>query len=243
MDIYSNPDLYDALHKNYNADNKFIFSIAKKIGGPVLELAAGTGRLAGGILDLGFEYTGIDINKEFIKVAKKRHTRNADFFYADIRSFRIKKKYKFIFIGFNSFLHLYNKKDAILCLNSVKKHLKNKGVFLLSIFIPDPSFLYRSKNKLYPATSIFEFNGDMCQFMEKNKYNPDTRVNSLKWYLKKNDKIQEEEYCFDLRMYYPHEMDIIINEAGLIIKKKYGDYNFSSLNGDSSLQIYLCKKG
>ena len=242
MDIYSNPYLYDALHKNYNADNKFIFSIAKEIGGPVLELAAGTGRLAGGILNLGFEYTGIDINKKFIEEAKKTHIQNAQFFCADMRSFRINKKYKFIFIGFNSFLHLYNNKDAILCLKSVKKHMSNESVFLLSVFIPDPSFLYRSKKELYPATKIFEFNGDKCQFMEKNQYNPDTRVNSLKWYLKKNDKIQEEEYCFDLRMYYPHEMDIIINEAGLIIKKKYGDYNFSPLTNDSSLQIYLCEK-
>ena len=71
-----------------------------------------------------------------------------------------------------------------MCLQSVKKHMDNKGVFLLSIFIPDPSFLYRSKNRLYPASSIFEFNGDKCQFMEKNKYNPVTQVNSLKWYLK-----------------------------------------------------------
>ena len=47
MDIYSNAALYNALHKNYNADNSFIVSIAKNTGGPVLELAAGTGRLAG----------------------------------------------------------------------------------------------------------------------------------------------------------------------------------------------------
>ena len=242
MDIYSKPDLYDALHKNYNADNRFIFSIAKKIGAPVLELAAGTGRLASGILDLGFKYTGIDISRDFIKVAKQTYPHNAEFFCADMRSFNLKKKFKFIFIGFNSFLHLYNKKEAISCLKSVKKHMGNGGVFLISIFIPDPSFLYRTKNKLYPATDVFDFNGDKCQFMEKNKYNSETQVNSLKWYLKRNDKIEKEEYCFELRMFYPHEMDIIINKAGLMIKKKYGDYNFSPLNSDSSLQIYLCER-
>ena len=243
MDIYSNAALYNALHKNYNADNNFIVSIAKNTGGPVLELAAGTGRLAGGILDLGFEYTGIDINKNFIEVAKKTHTKNANFICSDMRSFKTNKKYKFIFIGFNSFLHLYKNKDAILCLRSVKKHMMYDSVFLLSIFMPNPSFLYRSKNKLYPATNIFDFNGEKCQFMEKNKYNPNTRVNHLKWYLKKNNKIQKEEYNFDLRMYYPHEMDIIFDKAGLIIKEKYGDYNFSPLTDDSSLQIYVCKKG
>ena len=83
MDIYSNMTLYNALHKNYNADNNFIVSIAKNTGGPVLELFTGTGRLAGGILDLGFEYTGIDINKNFIEVAKKTHTQNANFICSD----------------------------------------------------------------------------------------------------------------------------------------------------------------
>ena len=242
MDIYSKPDLYDAIHKNYKADNNFISKIAKRTGGPVLELAAGTGRLAKGILDLGLNYTGIDISKEFLKVAKKKYNKKAKFFNSDMRKFKFKKKYKFIFIGFNSFLHLRNKKEALLCLNSVKAHLLSDGIFLASLYIPDPSFLYREENKLFPASEIFQFNGDECQIMETNKYNTKTQMNSLIWYIKKNGEIEKEQYRFDLRMFYPHEMDIIFNEAGLKIEKKYGDYKFSSINTSSNMQIYLCKK-
>ena len=86
MDIYSNAALYNALHKNYNADNNFIVSIAKNTGGPVLELAAGTGRLAGGILDLGFgdgrnfslfleqglEVFGVEISEKIVEMARLR---------------------------------------------------------------------------------------------------------------------------------------------------------------------------
>ena len=46
LDIYTNPELYDAIHNGINSDNKMITHYAKKCNGPVLELAAGTGRLA-----------------------------------------------------------------------------------------------------------------------------------------------------------------------------------------------------
>ena len=56
MNIYENPKLYDAIHKDYKLDNKLIKSIVSKNGGPVLELASGTGRLAKIILKLVYRY-------------------------------------------------------------------------------------------------------------------------------------------------------------------------------------------
>ena len=57
-DIYTNPELYDAIHSDVSSDKKIISHYAKKCKGPVLELAAGTGRLAKYIIDLGLPYTG-----------------------------------------------------------------------------------------------------------------------------------------------------------------------------------------
>ena len=66
MNIYSNPELYDSIHKGYNWDKNLIYSYAKKVNGPVLEIASGTGRLTQIILDLGLDYTGIEISKPFL---------------------------------------------------------------------------------------------------------------------------------------------------------------------------------
>ena len=69
IDIYNNPELYDAIHSNYIRDEKFISKYSQKIRGPVLELASGTGRLSKVILEEGLDYTGIDLSKEFITVS------------------------------------------------------------------------------------------------------------------------------------------------------------------------------
>ena len=62
VDIYTQPELYDAIHKKYEWDKSILTSTAKIAGGPVLELTVGTGRLTQLIVELGFAYTGIQIS-------------------------------------------------------------------------------------------------------------------------------------------------------------------------------------
>jgi len=105
VDIYTKPGLYDAIHQNYSWDKDLITSIADKVGGPVLELAAGTGRLAELIIDLGLDYTGIDTSNEFLNIAIEKVGNRATFLQDDMRQFDLGQQFNFIFIGFNSFLH------------------------------------------------------------------------------------------------------------------------------------------
>ena len=160
VDIYTKPDLYDAIHQNYSYDKDLITTLAKKAGGPVLELAAGTGRLAKFILDLGLDYTGIDSSDAFLHRAIHKCGDQATFLHHDMRQFYLEQSFNFIFIGFNSFLHNLTDDDASRCLQSVHNHLTDNGTFLVSIFIPDPSFLYREKGRLFPATPYFNFDGN-----------------------------------------------------------------------------------
>ena len=72
MNIYSHPQLYDAIHHNYKSDIALVQSIAKNISGSVLELASGTGRLAEAIIKLGLNYTGLELIEPAVKLAKKK---------------------------------------------------------------------------------------------------------------------------------------------------------------------------
>ena len=45
MNIYSRPNLYDAIHKDSNWDIELLKTVASTTSGSVLELASGTGRL------------------------------------------------------------------------------------------------------------------------------------------------------------------------------------------------------
>ena len=242
VDIYNNSELYDAIHSNYIRDEKFISKYSKKIGGPVLELASGTGRLSKLILEEGLDYTGIDLSKEFIKVSQSRFKNSGDFFLDDMRNFNLKKKFKFVFVGFNSFLHNLTNADAAKTIECVSNHMLDNGVFLLSIYLPDPSFLIRDQNILYPATDYFIYKSSQCRIMENNSYDEKSSINTLFWYLEVDGVLQEEKYSFKQKMYYPHEMDILFEKSSLNIIEKLGSYDGSKMNDSSTMQIYFCEK-
>ena len=242
MDIYNNPELYDSIHSSYKWDKNLLSTIAKEIGGPVLELGSGTGRLAEVIINLGLDYEGIDINEKLTSVAMKRFGEKANFHIGDMQNFNLKKEFKFIFVGFNSFLHNLTDQSAIKCLKCISRHLSKNGVFLLSIFIPNPSFLVRKKDTLYPATNYFMYRGSKCRIIEKNLFNYETEINKLWWYLEIEGVLQKKAYCFQQKMYYPHKMDLLFAESGFKIKKKLGDYDGSPMDNQSEMQIYICKK-
>ena len=239
-DIYLYPGLYDALHQDIETDKNVITHYAKKCNGPVLEVASGTGRLSKYITDLGLPYTGIDNSQSFLDVSIENLGSRGTFLLRDMRDFHLNKKFDFIFIGFNSFLHNLTDKDAVSCLASIKTHLNDGGLFLLSIFQPDHSFLYRDEY-LYEARTFFNYQGKKCRMMERNSFDDETQINSLTWQLEIDGNLSEETYSFKQRMYYPHKMDLLFQETGFSIQEKFGDWDMNPLDEESPLQIYICK--
>ena len=101
--IYTEPALYDAVNWWKNNDIQFITDMADEIGGSVLELAAGTGRLAIEIMDKGQSYLGVDSSQEYVEYANQKiKSKGFDgrVILGDMRTFSLPNTYDFIFIGF-----------------------------------------------------------------------------------------------------------------------------------------------
>ena len=243
IDIYSDPHLYDAAHTWKTNDIEFITNCALEHGGPILEMASGTGRLAVPLIKKGFNYTGVELSEQFVEFTKKKLTLiNSDhsIVQGDMKSIDLKKEYQFIFIGFNSICHLLTNHDLSAFFNCVYAHLMDGGLFLIDTFVPNPIFLYRPKRKTY----VMEFdlpNGERCIVNEINKYDPDTQINQIKWFFE-YESSTADQFLFDMHMIYPDTMDRLLSESGFKILNKFGDYNKSPFNSESHLQIYLCTK-
>ena len=111
----------------------------------ILELGAGTGRLAEPLATAGSNYTGLDISKEYVQYAQQKFSKvkNIEFIQANMIDFNLKKTFDSIFIGFNSFLHLIEIKDAYRCLDSIKNHMHATTKLFIDIFVPHPLILHR----------------------------------------------------------------------------------------------------
>lgn len=237
--MYNHPELYDAYTGHKVDDIPFYQYWAKETDGKALELACGTGRVAGPLLDKGCNYTGLDLSPVFIDHCNKKYP-TGQFIAGDMRSFQLDQKFDLIFIPFNSFLHLNEEDEMIQCLQSVQNHLSEKGRFLLDIFVPDPEFLYRDPNKKYEEMTITHPEGGDCVVWQKNRFDEDCEINHIHWSFDRGDGKAQDEYAFDMRMIYPDTMDRLLNESGFTIEEKWGDYDGDPFDETSLLQLYIC---
>ncbi|UCD37320.1 MAG: methyltransferase domain-containing protein [Fidelibacterota bacterium] len=247
LPVYQDAGRYDAEHWWKVDDLAFWKAMAGEFGPQVLELAAGTGRLAIPVLQAGATYTGVEVSEPFLKLARDKLTaydQQACLIRGDIRDFHLKKTFDLIFIGFNSFLHLLTDADAQATLACVREHCHSDTHLIIDIFVPDPLFLYRPKNKRVPAKNYPDpDSGAPVKVEETNRYDPDTELNHLRWYYSKEHEKDFLIIDFTLRMYFPDTMDRLLHDAGFRVLEKWGDYQRRPLDENSDLQIYVAVVG
>ncbi len=111
--------------------------------GKALDIGAGNGRNSFFLAKNGFEVTAIDIspeNIEFIKKISEKQRLNIKAKLIDVRKFKFSPKTYSLIIAI-SVLDFLKRKEVEKTIKKIKKALKNKGIFYLSVFsIRDPFF-------------------------------------------------------------------------------------------------------
>lgn len=96
-----------------------------------LDVACGTGTLSLLMNQKKLCSDGIDSSKEMINIAKeKAKGLNINFYEADMRMFKLDKKYDLITCFSDSINHLLHLKDWKSTFCCVKQHLNNRGIFV-----------------------------------------------------------------------------------------------------------------
>ncbi len=139
-------ELYDSMHPMPAAGNEelaFLLEQAAITGGPILELACGTGRVLWPLAGAGHEVTGLDLNRPMLALAEAK----ADQHPPEVRSrvrlvesgmqeFDLGTTFGLVFSTFRSFQGLLTMEDQRSCLRSAHRHLRPGGRLVLDLFDP-----------------------------------------------------------------------------------------------------------
>ena len=141
--------------------------LAYQIGGPILELACGTGRLTIPLARDGHDIVGLDASSAMLRSAKSK-TDGLDimFVHSDMRNFDLGRRFPLIILSCNSLAHLTSNEDLKAGLDRVAKHLAPGGVFAFDVINPDirmlanptlsacASMLGRIRPQLFPLKNL-----------------------------------------------------------------------------------------
>ncbi len=145
--------LYDLDNRdNLSADIPFYIDYASKIGGEVLEMGCGTGRVALALARKGIRVTGFDLSQEMLDVFKVKLEAEPTLrdkitiVHEDMAHFKFEKKFQCIIAPFRAFQALTEETDIASSLHCIRECLSESGLFIVNAFNPrhmmDESWCY-----------------------------------------------------------------------------------------------------
>jgi SAM-dependent methyltransferase len=147
--------LYDLDLVDDPGDLDLYLALADRAGGPILELAVGTGRLAIPLAEAGHDVTGVDLDRAMLDRARVRAERagvaeRIDLVEADIVDVRLPTAGRFglAFLALNSLLVLPTRAAQRAALRTLADHLASDGVAAVDVWIPDADDLARFDGRI-----------------------------------------------------------------------------------------------
>jgi len=217
----------------------FWLSQASKSGSPILELGCGTGKLSIPLAEAGFSVTGLDNSPALLQFAASKCAK-VRWLEGDMRSFDIDERYALIMLPSNNLGHLHTPEDFASCIDCVKRHLLPDGVFVIDVFVPNLSLLLG-----YPKGehSLDEYDSPeghgKVRITALSRYEPATqivRTTTTRKVAGQADVVGS----LDLKMYFPRELEALVQCHGLRLVARYGDHSEAAFDDASRFQILVC---
>jgi SAM-dependent methyltransferase len=240
--------LYDLDHAPLEGgpDVEWFAGLARRTGGPVLELGCGTGRIAVPIAQDGHHVVGLDRSAAMLERAERR-ARRADvevrWVEGDMRAFSFNEAFALIFVAFNSFLML-EPDDRWACLARVREHLAPRGRVAIDVFQPDPEIVVGLDGGVIDEWERVdpESNRTVRKF-SSSRANVDG-VTQRVWYDETADEgtIHRLGGTTTLHYVYRREADLLFSEAGFNIETLHGDYDGNPASAQSGKLLIVAKR-
>jgi SAM-dependent methyltransferase len=149
--------LYDLDLSEDPGDLDLYLALAGRTGGPILELAAGSGRLAVPLAEAGYEVTGLDLDPAMLNRARDRALTSGEdaqrrlrWVEGDMIDARLPDAgtYRLALIALNSLLVLGARDAQREALRTMAAHLAPGGLAVVDVWQPDADDLARFDGRL-----------------------------------------------------------------------------------------------
>jgi SAM-dependent methyltransferase len=243
--LYQNPKYYDVYMGAFAEGECLAFyeRMVARYGQPVLELACGTGRVLIPLAEGGARITGLDLSPRMLAHAKTKAAARGvkiNVLQGDMRRFRLRRKFKLIFVAAQSLAHLYTWRELEQCLASVRRHLAVGGRFVIEIFNPSLTQLARDPEKSFLRG---EYGSGPNKFttISRSHYDAAAQINHYQYLIVHPDQKKATKLTFSQRQHFPQEMDALLAYNGFVVEHKYGDYPDRPFTSDSPKQLIVCR--
>jgi len=247
-DPYRSPLHYDLEYRDKTEDIAWYVGLARSLGGPVLELGCGNGRITLEIARAGIEIHGLDNNVHMLQdlerklqaapeeVREKVHYDRGDFL-----ELRGPARHPLVILPFNAVHHCHHHRDVLRLLTGVRSRLRPRGLFALDMYRPYPELHQRDPDEHYCECDFTHpHTGAQIHSWEQSWYDAENQVHHVK-YVYENEDGSRHEVDLPLRVFYPKEFEALLDWAGFDVAAEYGNFDGGKVGGKSAKWVLVLR--
>lgn len=238
---------YDAYVRS-TFDLPFFLDEARRAGGPVLELMAGTGRVTVPLREAGIPLTCVDSSPEMLAILRRKLAERGlqtEVAQQDVTALDLPQRFALIILPFHSFSELLTVDDQRKALARIHAHLAVDGRFICTLH--NPPVRMKGEDGRLRLYGEFPLPGDDTLLLwGLSHYTPgNPLVTGLQLYEEYDaDGIMRQKTMLDVRfrLVEKDEFAALATEAGFTVTALYGNYDRSPFEeGSSSFMIWELK--
>jgi SAM-dependent methyltransferase len=243
--VFDDGDFYDLLAGNVPYGLDFYTALARKAGGPVLDIACGTGRILIPCQQAGVDIEGLDLFEPMLrKLSAKAARLNLDprVHQADMSDFQLPRRFALIMIPFNAFIHNMTQDAQLRCLQRCREHLLPGGMLVFDTgFFSSATVGVPAKTRVlegefaHPATGLTVRVYDTRTFdqVEQTQYS----LYEIE-FLAADGSIQSvRQFEVSSRYIYKHETELLLRVAGFARWEIHGDFDGNPISRERDAMI------
>ncbi len=216
---------YDSLAIRGGEETTVAFLERLARGGPALELAIGTGRIALPLSERGIHVDGIDFSTAMIdKLRAKPGADKIGISMGNFADVAVPNSYRLIYVVFNTLFNLLTQDEQVRCFKNVAEHLTDDGLFVVEGGVPAEWYCFRNNQ----AIEVEGIEVDRLR-LDSARYDPVTQLLEETHVVLSSTGIQLNPIV--TRYAWPSELDLMARLAGLQLKERWGGWSREPFTG------------
>jgi SAM-dependent methyltransferase len=198
-------------------------------GGPVLELAVGTGRVALPLADSGLSVVGIEQSPHMLEVLRaKAGSERLRLVEGDMATTRVHGEFALVYLVYNTITNLLTQEEQVACFGNAARHLRPGGAFVVEVGVPE-------LRRLPPGERFVPFH------VGENHVGIDEYdvVTQDMW---SHHITARGKSAMPFRYVWPAELDLMARLAGMTLEHRWADWDRSPFTATSGKHVSVWRK-
>lgn len=240
---------YDIEHAQFDEDIDLYLNFAELRGGPLLELACGSGRLLLPLARAGYAVTGVDTSARMLDLARKALeagglAARCTLAQQDMCALQLGQKFHLAFVALGSFGHLCTRKQQRQALAAIRTHLTAGATFILDISNEDARYMEHMSGQMLHQGSWTLDDGSLLTHFVSPASSTSAHLLELTHFYDRHAQgaaVHRTITRTQLYLFECNETELLLESAGFAVKEVYGGYDLSPYENGSPRMIFIAE--